>query len=97
MSLETYKLLDFDLLIALYIDGVHIKSCHVRAGKQHEIQGIRNSATTRLPFKFQELELVGAFQHSLDIRFVPHLLLKLASPLPLRACTGFVVCTAKTG
>ena len=73
----TNNLSDFGLYFFLYIDGEYIKRCYVRVGEQFEIQGTRTSSTTRLPFKFQELELVGAFhEHSLDIRVVPHLLLK---------------------
>jgi hypothetical protein len=48
-------------------------SHYLRTGQQHptEFLGVRNSATTKLPFKFQELELVGTFY--LDIMFVPYL------------------------
>ena len=73
----TNNLSDFDISVALYIDGESISSTYFQAERQGEIQGIRNSDTTILPFKFQELELVGAFHvHFLDNMFVPHILLK---------------------
>ena len=68
---------DFGLHFFLHIDGEYIKRAYVQAGDQFDIQGIRNSPTTRLPFKFQELKIVGAFyEHPLDIRIFPYLLLK---------------------
>ena len=68
----TNNLSDFDLCFVLHIDGKRITSKYLRAGHQGELWGIRNSDTTRLPFKFQELELVGAFPrpfHGQDILF----------------------------
>ena len=72
----TNNLSNFDLCFALHIDGKYISGMDLRAGHQGELWGIRNSDTTRLPFKFQELELVGAFHHSFDNMIFPHLLLK---------------------
>ena len=70
--------LDIDLAIDLYIDGECISKYFIRAGLRQplEIRGINNSATTCLPFKFQELELVGMFyKHSMDIMFVPYFII----------------------
>ena len=73
----TNNLSDFGLFFNLHIDGKPITEMYLRAGHQGEMWGIRNSDTTILPFKFQELELVGAFHdHSLDNIIFPHLLLK---------------------
>ena len=75
----TNNLSDFDLILDLHIDGKRISGTrnYVRAGHQGKMQGIHNSDTTRLPFKFQELEVVGALHgHSLDNMFFPHLPLK---------------------
>ena len=57
------KLWDFDLLIELDIDGQR-SSWALLAGKlsPYQLSGIQSSATTVLPFKFQETELVGAFR-----------------------------------
>ena len=73
------KLCDFDLLIELHIDGQR-SSWALRARKlfPYQISGIQTSATTILPFKFQETELVGAFpEYLLDNMFGPNLLLKI--------------------
>jgi hypothetical protein len=66
--------LDVDLRTVLYIDGERISRHYFRAGRRKSwgFRGIRSSATTMLPFKFQELELVGMYyKHSLNIMFVP--------------------------
>jgi hypothetical protein len=69
------NLLDFDLAVFLYIDGASISGIYFRVGQSGEFRGVQNSATTELPFKFQELELVGTFyEHSLDIMFIPYFL-----------------------
>ena len=54
--------LDFDLSVTFCIDGEQT-SWMIRAGKfvPAKIPGILMSATSARPFKFQELELVGAF------------------------------------
>ena len=73
------KLWDFDLLIELDIDGQR-SSWALLAGKlsPYQLSGIQSSATTVLPFKFQETELVGAFrEYFLDNMFGPDLLLKI--------------------
>ena len=73
------KLCDFDLLIELHIDG-QCSSWVLRAGKlfPYQLSGIQTSATTILPFKFQETELVGVFpEYFLDNMFGPDLLLKI--------------------
>ena len=57
----TNNLLDFDLAFLLYIDGERVDTACILAGHRGGISGFRNSATSTLPFKFQELELVGAF------------------------------------
>jgi hypothetical protein len=65
-------------MTVLYIDGECISSYYFRAGNPEPggFRGIRSSATTMLPFKFQELELVGTFyEHSLDIMFVPYFII----------------------
>jgi hypothetical protein len=62
------KLLDFGIGVHLYIDGEQVNGIFLEAEKLGKIRGIPNSTTTELPFKFQELELVGAFPgHSLDM------------------------------
>ena len=71
----TNHLLDFDLKAILYIDGEGVTSFYFRAGDKQlgEFRGVQNSATTLLPFKFQELEIVGTFyEHFSDIMFVPY-------------------------
>jgi hypothetical protein len=50
-----------DLVFDLYIDGERIFRGYVRPGQLYQIFGIQKSITSVLPFKFQELELVGAF------------------------------------
>ena len=67
----TNKLVDFDLLVTLHIDGEYTRWM-IRAGRQFPVRipGILTSANSALPFKFQELELVGTFpEHSLDTVF----------------------------
>ena len=61
-------LFDFDLAVNLYVDGERIYHGYLRAGLVGQVLGVRKSANSVLPFKFQELELVGAFvspKHSL--------------------------------
>jgi len=53
------KLVNFDLLVHLYIDGKRVKTKKASAGHGGgEIIGIRKSPISVLPFKFQELKLV---------------------------------------
>ena len=52
------------LLAHLLIDGECIDSSYLIAGPQYQLSGIRNTASSVLPFKFQELELVGAFHQT---------------------------------
>jgi len=59
------NLLDFDLSLYLYIDGERTNKRYVRAGQRDQILGITKTLTSVLPFKFQELELVGAFSSSI--------------------------------
>ena len=62
------KLLDFGIAIYLYIDGEQVDSVFLRAGMLGQILGFPKSTASELPFKFQELELVGSFPgHSLDV------------------------------
>jgi len=64
----TNNLLDFDLRTILYIDGERVSSYFFRAGQKKpvEFRGVQNSATTVLPFKFQELETVDPdLEHAL--------------------------------
>ena len=56
------NLSDYDLSIDLRIDGEHIKKTYLRARECGRILGIYKSPTSVLPFKFQELELVGTFR-----------------------------------
>ena len=55
------NLLDFDLSLELRIDGELVHKTYLRAGQYGHILGIYNGTTSVLPFKFQELELVGTF------------------------------------
>jgi hypothetical protein len=55
------KLLDIGLVVLLRIDGEVISSTFVRAQRDHRVIGIYKNTTSILPFKFQELELVGTF------------------------------------
>jgi hypothetical protein len=67
----TNNLLDTDLRIAVYTDGVLAVDFMSPAGKQGQMLGIQKSCNSVLPFKFRELELVGAFlEHSLGSMFV---------------------------
>jgi hypothetical protein len=53
--------LDLDISFHLYIDGERVHKAYVSAGKYRRIEGIYKDSTSVLPFKFQELELVGTF------------------------------------
>jgi len=55
------NLFDFDFAIALYIDGERIYRSYLRAGHRGQVIGIPKTTASVLPFKFQELQLVGAF------------------------------------
>jgi len=55
------NMLDFDLAVSLYMDGECIYRGYLQAGQRGQIRGIPNTASSILPFKFQELQLVGAF------------------------------------
>jgi hypothetical protein len=55
------NLLDFDLSLELRIDGELVHKAYLRAGQYGHILGIYKGTTSVLPFKFQELELVGTF------------------------------------
>ncbi|KAH9006364.1 hypothetical protein EDB86DRAFT_720078 [Lactarius hatsudake] len=52
------NLTESDLVVYLYIDGQLIRHAFTRAGSSAEFLGLRNSAHSVLPFKFQELQLV---------------------------------------
>jgi hypothetical protein len=52
---------DVGLATDLYIDGECVHLGCLRAGEEWEVLGIQKTASSVLPFKFQELELVGAF------------------------------------
>ncbi|KAH9990348.1 hypothetical protein BJV77DRAFT_1068992 [Russula vinacea] len=52
------NLSEVGLLAHLFIDGECIDSSYLIAGPQYQLSGIRNTASSVLPFKFQELELV---------------------------------------
>jgi hypothetical protein len=73
-------------VVDFYIDGkcVHTRFLG-RSWKDRQILGIRKSATSVLPFKFQELELVGAFpeHYSDNTMFDPHLLKIQTWKIPL--------------
>lgn len=56
------NLFDFDLSLALYIDGERIYRGYLQARQRGQIQGIPKTTSTVLPFKFQELQLVGALR-----------------------------------
>ena len=61
------NLYNVDLAVVLRIDGERIYRGFLRAGQRGQVLGLQKSATSILPFKFQELELVGALPgHSLD-------------------------------
>jgi hypothetical protein len=48
----------------LRIDGELVHKTYLRAGQYGHILGIYKGTTSVLPFKFQELELVGTFSVS---------------------------------
>lgn len=62
----TYEnhLVDCDLSLHLIIDGETVRKTYVRAREFTLVVGISKGPTSVLPFKFQELELVGAFAHT---------------------------------
>jgi hypothetical protein len=90
----TYKndLSDLDLSADLYIDGVCIHNGFLKAGRQCEVLGIPKTASSVLAFKFQELELVGAFPQTFLGRHVAcfsHLPMKIQTwKMPL-SCQNF--------
>ncbi|KAI0292772.1 hypothetical protein BC826DRAFT_969450 [Russula brevipes] len=49
---------DFDITSMLYIDGEYVQHLVVPAGRDHEVIGLRASAFTIRPFKFQDVKLV---------------------------------------
>jgi len=49
---------DFDITSMLYIDGEYVQHLVVPAGRNHEVIGLRASASTIRPFKFQDVKLV---------------------------------------
>ena len=53
-------LVDCDLSLDLRIDGELVQKSYLRAGQYGRILGIYKAPNAVLPFKFQELELVGA-------------------------------------
>jgi|SRR6266850_2015288 len=55
------KLLDIGLIIHLRIDGEVVCRSYLPARQDDRIIGIDKNSTSILPFKFQELELVGTF------------------------------------
>ena len=54
------NLVDCDLALHLHIDGELAQRAHLPAQKGSCILGIYRSSNSVLPFKFQELKLVGA-------------------------------------
>jgi hypothetical protein len=54
------NLFKVDLAVVVRIDGERIYRGFLRAGQRGQVLGLQKSATSILPFKFQELELVGA-------------------------------------
>jgi len=58
------NLVDCDLSLHLLIDGETVRKTYVRAQEYSHVVGIHKGPTSVLPFKFQELELVGAFAHT---------------------------------
>jgi len=52
------NLFNVDLAVVLRIDGERIYRGFLRAGQRGQVLGLQKSATSILPFKFQELELV---------------------------------------
>ena len=55
------NLTDFAVKVAVFIDGQRAEGHVVRAGASWEFLGIYQSTHSVLPFKFQELQLVGTF------------------------------------
>lgn len=53
------KLFDFPLSFHLYIDGARVSKTYMPPQGRSEVRGIYKTTTSILPFKFQELELVG--------------------------------------
>jgi hypothetical protein len=74
--------LDIRLAADLYIDGVRTHNGFLKAGRQRQVLGIRKTVSSVLPFKFQELELVGAFPQFLGqhVACFPHLLIANEDP-----------------
>ena len=59
------------LVLSLYIDGERVDERHLRAGLRGELPGIRKTTSSILPFKFQNVQLVGAYlRHSLRRTFL---------------------------
>jgi hypothetical protein len=52
------NLFNFDLALALYIDGERVYRSYLRARQRGQILGIPKTTSSVLPFKFQELQLV---------------------------------------
>ena len=55
------NLTDFAVKVIVFIDGQWAESQIVRVGKSLEFLGVYQSTDSVLPFKFQELQLVGMF------------------------------------
>ena len=79
------NLLDFDLSLALYIDGERIYRGYLQARQRGQIQGIPKTTSSVLPFKFQELQLVGALRSQ-----SPH-------HLSRRAFSFLIICYRRSG
>jgi hypothetical protein len=52
---------DFGLSFHIYIDGQRVCMHHLLAGERDQVSGIPKTTSSILPFKFQDLQLVGAF------------------------------------
>lgn len=53
--------MDIGLVVKLRIDGEVVYSAYVEAREDGRVIGIEKNSTSVLPFRFQELELVGTF------------------------------------
>ena len=59
---------NFEVVFFLHLDGRLVQSMCLQASSSSEILGPYTNAHSILPFKFQELQLVGTF--SVDLSFV---------------------------
>ena len=68
---------NFEVVIFLYVDGRLVQSVCLQAWSSSEILGPYTNAHSILPFKFQELQLVGEF---LIVRSFEHFLTRAEDP-----------------